>query len=210
MVRQTPHPPVTALCGLVLAGGHSSRLGRDKAAIMLAGRSLLECCVGLLQPLVEEVRVAVRSDQIDEPLRRRFSLLADVHADIGPAAGFLAAHRFAPQAAWLVLACDMPRVTAAMLGQLVARRNPDRGATAFRSIVDGRPEPLCAIYEPATLRCLQVRVEAGGPSGLRELLAVVNPVLLDAPGADTLASINTPEDLGRMLLPLCPGGAEIE
>lgn len=201
-----PGAAVAPLHGLVLAGGRSARLGRDKAALLLDGCSLLARGVELLQPLVEDLRVAVRADQVDEPLRRGFPLLVDVRSDIGPAAGVLAAHRFAPRAAWLVLACDMPRLTPAMLRQLIARRDPARGATAFRAAADGQPEPLCAIYEPATLGCLQARVEAGGPSGLRELLAVVNPVLLDAPGADALVSINTPEDCGRMLPPQCPEG----
>lgn len=201
-----PDAPVVPLHGLVLAGGRSVRLGRDKAAIRFDGRTLLARCVELLQPLVEDLRVAVRADQVDEPLRRRFPLLVDARSDIGPAAGVLAAHSFAPRAAWLVLACDMPQLTSTMLRRLIARRDPVRGATAFRAAADGRPEPLCAIYEPATLGRLQVRVDAGGSSGLRELLVVVNPVLLDAPGADALASINTPEDCGRMLPPHCPGG----
>lgn len=206
MSAPRPDAAVVPLHGLVLAGGRSVRLGRDKAALLLDGRPLLARCVELLQPLVGDLRVAVRADQADEPLRRAFPLLVDVRSDIGPAAGLLAAHGFAPRAAWLVLACDMPRVTSAMLGRLVARRDPECGATAFRAAADGRPEPLCAIYEPATLDRLQARVGAGGSSGLRELLAVVNPVLLDAPGADALASINTPADCGRMLPPQCPEG----
>lgn len=195
------------LRGLVLAGGASARLGRDKAAVEVNGVPVLERCVGLLAGLVGDVRVAVRDDQVDEPLRRRFRLLIDTQRGIGPAAGLLAAQQADPAAAWLALACDMPRVTETTLRRLLAARDPGRGATAFRAAADGLPEPLCAIYEPATLRCLRQQIGAGGSSSLRELLAAVHPVLLDAVGTEALASINTPEDLERLTRPQPPGGA---
>lgn len=186
------------LRGLVLAGGRSRRLGRDKAALAIGGASLLERTVALLGRVVPDVRVAVRPDQLADPLRRRFALLTDAFEGVGPAAGVLAAQGFDPAAAWLVLACDMPGVDASALNALVAARNPDRGATAFRAAADGLPEPLCAIYEPATLAHFRRQVEAGGHSGLRELLAGTNPVLLDAPGPEALVSVNTPGDMERL------------
>jgi molybdopterin-guanine dinucleotide biosynthesis protein A len=186
------------LRGLVLAGGRSRRLGQDKAALPLDGESLLERAVALLRRVVPDAHVAVRPDQLADPLRRRFALLPDAFEDVGPAAGVLAAQSFDPAAAWLVLACDMPRVDAAVLAALVAGRDSRRGATAFRAAADGLPEPLCAIYEPATLTNFRRQVEAGGHSGLRELIAGANPVLLDAPGPDALASVNTPGDVERL------------
>lgn len=199
--RRVAEPPaggLAPLCGLVLAGGRSERLGRDKAAVVFENETLLERAVALLAPLVGEVRVAVRPDQLTDRVRNRFALVADVASGIGPAAGILAAHRLHPAAAWLVLACDMPRVTVAMLGSLIARRDPARLAIAFRSDSDGRPEPLCALYEPATLARFRSQVEAGGDASPRRWLAGADPILLDAPPAGTFGSINTPEDLARL------------
>jgi molybdopterin-guanine dinucleotide biosynthesis protein A len=194
-------PGTVPLRGLVLAGGESLRLGRDKAAVPLDGVTLLERAVNVLSGVLPDVRVAVRREQLADDLRGRFALVADVREGIGPAAGMLAAHGLDPAAAWLVLACDMPGVTRELLARLVAGRDPGRGATAYRSPADGLPEPLCAIYEPATLSRLRREVDAGGGSGLRDLLSGAHPVLLDVPGPHALGSINTPEDLDRLTRP---------
>lgn len=184
--------------GLVLAGGRSERFGRDKAALALDGETLLRRAVRVLRQVVPDTYVAVRPDQLDDDTRREFTLIADEKGNIGPAAGLLAAHRAVPGGAWLVLACDMPLVHQGLLQFLLARRDPARGATAFRCAADSRPEPLCAIYEPATLARFRVQVEAGGDSSLRRWLADAGSLLLDLPESGVLESVNTPQDLERM------------
>lgn len=186
------------LLGLVLAGGRSERLGRDKAAVMIDGRPLLERAVALLAALLPEVWVAVRPEQAGDPLRGRFPMVTDAITGIGPAAGILAAHAATPDAAWLVLACDLPGIGSGDLGKLLAARDPARCATAFRGARDGRPEPLCAIYEPATLARFQRQVAGGGSTSPRALLEACGPVLVGTRAADQLDSINTGEDLRRL------------
>lgn len=196
MVELPKAPP--RLCGLALAGGRSQRLGRDKAAVLHAGVPLLERAVRVLGNVVAEVRVSIRPDQASDELRRRHALLHDLHEGIGPAAGILAAHAADRGAAWLVLACDMPWVTDADLAALIRARDPARAATAFRQPADGRPEPLCAIYEPATLARFQDLVDAGGNPSPRDWLAAAATVLVEAPRPGMLASINSPVDLERI------------
>lgn len=186
------------LRGLVLAGGRSVRMGRDKASIPVGGLPLLDRAVSLLTALKIPTQVAVRADQLSDESRRRFTLIPDAYDGIGPAAGILSAHRTLPQAAWLVLACDMPWVTDELLRMLIERRDPARAATAFRTVRDGAPEPLCAIYEPATLARFRRQVEAGGNPSTRDWLAAVDPLLLDAPAPGVLDSVNTPEELNRL------------
>ena len=62
---------------LVLAGGHSKRMQRDKAALIYHGRSQLEWAVSFLQPHVERVFVSVRPDQTNDPVRARFEQIVD-------------------------------------------------------------------------------------------------------------------------------------
>ncbi|MCC7329469.1 MAG: NTP transferase domain-containing protein [Gammaproteobacteria bacterium] len=190
-----PAPP---LLGLVLAGGRSERLGTDKAAVVFGGLPMLARTVALLGTLLPDVRVAIRPDQAGDALRRGFRLVIDGADGSGPAAGILAAHAAEPHAAWLVMACDLPGVGEADLARLVAARDPARDATAFRSPRDDRPEPLCAIYEPATLARFQRQVAGGGNTSPRGWLEAGRPVLLQAPAVDQLDSINTREDLRRL------------
>lgn len=198
---QAPPP----LRGLVLAGGQSLRMGEDKASLVVGGRTLLEGSVELLQQLVISVHVGIRADQATDQLRRRFAVLIDEPGLAGPAAALAAAWQHDPACAWLVLACDMPGVERGGLDVLIAARDPARGGTAWRGTAGDLPEPLCAIWEPATLaRLAAVAREAG--NGLqsqtlspRALLADADPLLLNPARPGALNSLNTPADLHRYL-----------
>ena len=166
-MSRAPEPP---LSGLVLAGGLSTRFGSDKAAARIGGLSLLERAVRLLSQCLEDVRVAVRPEQAGDALRARFRCLADLHANRGPAAGLEAAHAQAPRRAWLALACDQPGLSRSDIERLIAERDPRRAVTAFCNPGSGAAEPLCAIYEPATLADLSETVAAGAAVSLRGFL----------------------------------------
>lgn len=181
-------PPV--LRGLVLAGGDSRRMGRDKAALEYSGESLLQRAVAQLQAHTAEVYVSVRKR---DPLRDAYRCIVDRVDLRGPAAGLLSAHDEFPDSAWLVVACDMPLVGTQLLQELVGQRDPDAPATCWRG-QDGRPEPLCTVYEPATLAAFQQFVLAGGSASPRDWLAQISPRVLQTPDPGRLQSANTPQD----------------
>jgi molybdopterin-guanine dinucleotide biosynthesis protein A len=182
------------LHGLVLAGGHSKRMGRDKAGLQFDGRTQLERIFGLVEHLVARAFVSVRRDQQADPLRARYPQIVDAAGIEGPIAGIRAAQQAHPQAAWLVLAIDLPLLDVATLQNLIARRNPARIATAYRSSHDGLPEPLCAIYEPAAASALEAWI-AAGRNCPRKFLIQSDTLLLDQPNPQSLDNVNTPADL---------------
>ena len=191
-------PPVY---GLVLAGGRSTRMGRDKAALSYRGVSQLERAMMLLTPLVTHVYVSVRAEQRTDPLRGRFPQIVDAREDIGPIAGLLAAQARHPDVAWLVLACDLPLLDAATLARLLRERAPARIATAYRSSHDGLPEPLCAIYEPRSREPLAAYVDSGRDCP-RKFLLGADTELIDQPDPRALDNINTPEEYGTVMAAL--------
>lgn len=188
-------PPLN---GLVLAGGRSRRFGRDKAAVEVNGQSLLARTVALVTPFVEVLRVSVRPEQRDDAVRAAYPLLTDELPDAGPAAGLLAAREFAPDAAWLVTACDLPVLDGETLASLVAARDATHQATAYLSPVDGKLEPLCAIYEPAALARLAARASRGGSLSPRDLLESGDTVRVPPRRPAALANVNEPGDLERL------------
>lgn len=194
------------LYGLVLSGGRSARMGRDKAALRIGGRTQLERAMALLAPHVERAFVSVRPDQRDDPLRAGFDQIADTRANLGPTAGILAAQERFPDSAWLVLACDLPLLDATTLACLLHARAPERAATAFRSSHDGLPEPLCAVYEPASRPHLLAYVEAGRQCPRRFLMGV-DVRLIDEPDPRALDNANTPEEHASAMNVLEPPGA---
>lgn len=182
-----------ALDGVVLAGGHSRRMQRDKASLPYQGTAQLARAVSLLTPLVGRAYVSVRADQQYEPQRAAHPLIIDQLEGLGPIGGIQAALASPPPRAWLVLACDLPALRAGVLEQLIARRAPDRLATAYRSSGDGAPEPLCAIYEPAARAPIEAWIAAGQRCP-RAFLAAHDVRLLDLPDPGALENVNTPAD----------------
>ncbi len=176
-------------------------MGQDKAALAIGGRPLLARTVALLELFTCSVHVGIRRDQLDDQLRRQFAVLTDDPSVEGPVAALLTAWRTDPGAAWLVLACDMPGIDELTLQTLVASRDAACGGTAWTNPADGLPEPLCAIWEPATLARLAAQVvgPSAGSVSPRRVLAESCPHLLNPARAEALASLNTPADLHHFL-----------
>lgn len=201
------------LYGLVLAGGRSTRMKRDKAVLQYHGRSQLERAMDLISPLVSRAFVSVRPDQQGDPLRARFPQIADralpsapftsERALEGPIAGIYAAQAEHPDVAWLVLACDLPFLDERTLQHLVESRQPDRVATAYRSSHDGLPEPVCAIYEPQSREALASYV-ATGKHCPRKFLIQADIALIEQPDPRALDNVNTPEEYGSAMTALTP------
>ena len=191
------------LVGLVLAGGLSRRMGRDKGSLAFRGSPLVELAMTALRPFAQSVQVSVRRQQVERDPYRGRPLLIDSDDVVGPAAGLLAAWAAHPAAALLVLAVDMPLVDAATLGHLVAHRSVEHVATAYRH-ADRTPEPLCAIWEPSARAAFRMAAAPGVPlegdaspaaPSLRRILESADVSWLDAPDPTRLVSLNTPEAL---------------
>ena len=198
----SPPPPVQ---GLVLAGGASSRMQRDKAALVYDGAAQLDRVFALLGRHVGPVFVSTRRAQADEPTRAGKPLIFDDAAlsgidrgaqTGGPIVGIRSAFARFPDAAWLVVACDLPFLSDAALAQLLAARDPTRVATAFRSVHDGLPEPLCAIWEPAAAAALAVH-QASGSQCPRKFLIRADALLVDPADRRALDNVNTPEEYAQ-------------
>jgi molybdopterin-guanine dinucleotide biosynthesis protein A len=184
------------LLGLVLAGGDSTRMGRDKGSLDYRGRPLVVRAWRALDAVCESAYVSVRDAQTTMPAYAGLPLIVDRGDDRGPVIGLLAAWAEHPSAAWLLLAADMPLVDEDLLGALIGARDGSRPATMFVH-PDGTPEPLCAIYEPAARAVLAGRAAAGTRS-LRAFLDAAKPRAVALTGADRLINVNTAAELGRL------------
>lgn len=185
------------LHGLILAGGRSQRMRRDKAALDYHGTEQLAHAYALVAGLVDECHVSIASDQVLDPLRSRFPCIVDIAPDLGPAGGIRSAHSKDAAAAWLIVACDLPFLDAQTLAGLIAARDPARIATAYRSAHDGLPEPLCAIWEPASAPLLAQWLASGRqcPRGFLKSQGELGRVrFLDPASPRALDNANAPEE----------------
>ncbi len=191
-------PAPAPVYGLILAGGASSRMKRDKAALPYRGESQLDRACALAGRHVSQVFVSVRAGQDADPVRARWPLIIDSVAGGGPIVGIRSALAARPQAAWLVLACDLPFLSDAVLEHLLAERDPSLVATAYRSAHDGLPEPLCAVWEPRAADEL-ASFEAGGKSCPRKFLMHRAVKILEPLDRRALDNVNTPEEYAQAL-----------
>ncbi|MEJ0084850.1 MAG: NTP transferase domain-containing protein [Pseudomonadota bacterium] len=195
--------PLAPLQGLVLAGGRSTRMQRDKAALEYRpGQTQLDAAMQLLEGRVARAFVSVRTEQRADGARARHPQIVDRGGVEGPIAGISAALAEYPDAAWLVLACDLPYLDARTLDKLVAARRAGLVAIAYKSSHDGLPEPLCTIYEPAARPLLEAHIAAGKNCPRKFLINTPAVELLEQPDARALDNVNTVEEYGRAMTDL--------
>lgn len=194
-------PPACELpiaTGLILDGGRATRWGgRHKAFVEVAGRSIAERTVELFGRLFAATLAATTRP---EPWRRLgVTVVEDPIPDAGPLAGIAAGLLAARTPLLVVAASDMPFLSGAVLAELVARAR--RSDSAAVPVLDGRPEPLHAVY-PTRLAEPVLAALAAGTRKVTELLAAVDTEWVDAaelahlPGASrSFVNLNTPGDL---------------
>jgi molybdopterin-guanine dinucleotide biosynthesis protein A len=191
------------LYGVVLAGGASRRMGRDKAALEYLGRSQVAIAFDLVSRHCQRAFVSVRPDQTNDPTRAALPQIVDQAAGLGPIAGIAAAQAAFPEAAWLVVACDLPFLGDAAIARLVAARGA-HGIVAYRSEHDGLPEPLCAIYEPSTRAGILDAIARDSRCPRKFVIASGVPLLEQADPA-ALDNVNTPQEFASAVARLDAG-----
>jgi molybdopterin-guanine dinucleotide biosynthesis protein A len=149
-VKQRP------LYGLILAGGRSMRMGEDKAFLRYNGIPQLSRLMKDLSECCDKVFISCRGGQYDgHPLLHDVPQISDRFLEMGPIGGILSAQMQEPNAAFLVVACDLPFVTSDVLTHLQQNRDIFKVATCYESnYEEGLPEPLCTIYEPRSRQAL--------------------------------------------------------
>jgi molybdopterin-guanine dinucleotide biosynthesis protein A len=191
-------PPHSA--AIVLTGGKSRRLGRDKASEVLLGVTLLQRVVSALDGIADEIMIVRSRGQELPPVACSVSvrILDDIDPEAGPLGGLVTGLAATEADAALGVACDMPLLQPRLLSALLALLP---GHDAVVPVAAGRSQPLCAAYSRSALASLQKRLEARDLR-LSEALSALDVVEagpdlwrpLDPDGLSFL-NINTDEDL---------------
>lgn len=185
------------LNGLVLAGGKSRRMGRDKGKINYHGKPQREYAFDLLAACCEQTFLSCRPDQSADPDLFGMPLIFDSFLGLGPFGAIASAFRENPNSAWLVVACDLPLLDQEALNYLIQHRDTSKIATAFNSPNNEFPEPLITIWEPRSYPVL-LSFLTQGYSCPRKVLINSDVALVDAPDTRVLTNVNSPEDLEEL------------
>lgn len=189
------------LSGIVLAGGKSRRMGRDKATLPFGGTTLVAWVIRRLGPVCAEVVVVAR-DATDCP-GCGARVVGDRWQGWGPLGGLVTGLQTITAAYAAVIACDLPFVEPMLLLGLagLARAGWD---AVVPSVSEG-PQPLCAVYRRNVGQPAETLLRTGGRS-LHDLLAA--PILRVChvpewtlrgwdPALQSFENINTPEEYER-------------
>ena len=196
----------SAITAVILAGGRSRRLGRDKAIEPFCGEPLIRRVIRRASEAVSASQVIVVVADPERaaalPLDDEHLTAVDVFPDCGSLGGIYTGLNASATDWSLVAACDMPFLSAPLLAHMAGLRD---GVDAVVPMVDGRPEPTHALYARRCLPAIEKRLRAGQLkiSGFFDDVSVryvpENDVKLFDPDLLSFFNINRPEDLARAM-----------
>lgn len=179
---------------LILAGGKSRRMGRDKATLPAGATTLTEHIAARLAATVDETLVAAGHHDAIGTLET----VADQVPGGGPLRGMQAGLTAANHPLVWVVACDLPDVQPALLAILAAAAD---GVDAVVPIVAGEPQGVCALYRRASVLPVVERLLQQGRHSVKSLLGEINVRYLPEaelrpvdPELRSFRNLNTPAD----------------
>lgn len=191
--------------GIILAGGLSRRLGRDKAVEPIDGQPLVGRVMDALSGIADELVVVVNTPQRGRelPLRDSAVVAVDIYPNAGSLGGIFTGLSSASNQWGIVVACDMPFLNLDLLSYLLSFRESH---DAVVPVLDGRPEPTHAAYSKVCLSAIEARLEANDLKiarffdDVRVKYVSQRRVEEIDPGRRSFFNVNTEEDLARARL----------
>jgi molybdopterin-guanine dinucleotide biosynthesis protein A len=201
-VIENANSPGGQCAAFVLAGGKSSRMGRDKASLSLHGQTLLQHALSTLRQVSNHVRI-LGSQQVYG--NQGAEVIEDIIPECGPLGGIHAALAHTQAAFNLIIAVDTPFLSVSFLRFLISRAVESKAIVTTPEIA-GYTQPLCAVYSREFLSIAEQSLKAGKfkivplfPAG-RTLTISENEMAQFAFAPEMFDNLNTPEDLERARL----------
>lgn len=177
------------LKALILTGGKSTRMGIDKSTLDYHGMPQHAYLKKTLDSLSIPTYISCREEQsndFDNPITDKF-------VGLGPYGAILSAFQEDPNAAWLVVACDLPLLKTPDFKYLVSSRNTKKMATACFNPETNFPDPLFTIWEPKVYQTLLSYLSIGY-SCPRKVLINTDTEIVHLPRPEVLTNVNTPDE----------------
>lgn len=177
--------------GAVLCGGASSRMGRDKALLLVDGVAMAARVAAALRAGGCDEVIAIGGDAAGLTALG-LTVVPDEFPGEGPLGGVITALTARPEAAMVVaVACDLPALQPSSTAALIAALPGHEVAVAGGE--SGRPQPVCAAWRPHAAAALRPAFLAG-ERRMMNAIRLLSQVVVPVPAQD-LANVNTPGDL---------------
>ena len=180
----------------IIAGGKSSRMGYQKGLAGWKGKTLIEHMLDAVQPLGLPVQIIANDSAFAFFCYRAYPYLI---SGAGPVGGIYTAMQKSPTENTLILSCDMPLMETAVLTYLIRRH---RGSEITLPVIQGRDQPLCAIYSTSIRNDWKDWIDIGERAMYRMLnhfnTNSINMVNLKCIHPKAFTNVNTPDDLKNL------------
>ena len=187
-----------AMSAVILCGGHSRRMGRDKAGLPWGDGTLLGAMLCALSSLDEAYLSADCAERYSSHACR---VVEDQYPNSGPLGGLCSALLACRTPLLFAVACDMPLVTSAVAEALRERITPHAQSAVPRD-ASGRIHPLCALYRRTAAPVLVQQLRSGN-FRLRSALSRLDTLYIPAwelPGGEmSLTNLNTPGEYAALV-----------
>ncbi len=146
---------INKITGIVLSGGKSSRMGREKGLCTLRGKPLIEYAVEVLIEVCDDVIISANDNSYDY---LGLPVVKDAVPGVGPIGGISSAIHYSETNDNFILSCDMPFVSGELIRYILSGKP---GYQAVVPVNDGFPEPLCAYYRKDIVEVFDRSIENG-------------------------------------------------
>ena len=147
---------IKEVTAIILAGGKSSRMGRNKAFIKLKGKTFIEKIIATLKSIFDEVIIV--TNEIEKLKGLKVRVVKDIVPNRGPLSGIHSGLVNSKTPINFVVACDMPFLNPVVINQMVRIAN---GYDAVVAGSNGRLETLCAVYNNKLIPLLEENLISG-------------------------------------------------
>lgn len=187
------------LTGIILSGGKSSRMGREKGTSLLMGKPLIDYAVDVLSQICEHIIIGANTNDYNY---LGYPVAKDEVEDVGPIGGIYSCLKSSQTEDNLVLSCDMPLVPVILMQYIYSEKGL---FDAVIPVFKGFQEPLCAYYNKSVTAEMQRSIE-NRKYKIQDVAGRFNTKLLTIDSSfpfyqdNLFTNINSPEDLKKVEL----------
>ena len=158
--------------GYILAGGKSSRMGKDKGLLLIDSKSIVQHVIDQLQPVVAKVTIVSNNSEYE---KFGFEVIGDLVKDIGPAGGIYTALSHSDTSSNFIVSCDMPFITSDAIAFIITNSNQHQ---ITLPVYHDKTEPLFGVYTKECVTKWQELIQQGSVK-LQELITYFSVMKLN-------------------------------
>ena len=185
------------LTGIILSGGKSSRMGKEKGLCLLNGKPLIEYAFDLLKNFCDSIIISAKNSEYEY---LGCQIVKDEIQGIGPAAGIYSGLWASRSDENFILSCDMPMITVDLIRFLLSQK---KDFDAVIPLNNGLPEPLCGFYRKSCIPVFKRSLDQGKYK-IQDILTEVNTRFIPVTSADPFynpllfTNVNAPGDIENL------------